>query len=736
MNAQRQPLRFVGIAVLLLLLFSLWMMYQATSNPERFGRYYYPMLVTNSGALLVLLGLIAVKLLELWKDWRQRAQGILMTLRLVSYATLLVLAPVLTVYYFSQDFLRRGIDSWFNLQVEEALEDALALSKEALNVHMRTRLRETEEIIPELIPKEGVPLSLQMDETREKLGATELTMYNRGSGEIIASSSADLTDLVPQLIDEETLGQLSGGNSVVGLTPFQDKELRIHVAVNIAAATIDSERHVAQALFTMPPRINELTDSVQTAFGQYKNISYLREQLKITFILILTLVLLFAVFSGIWGVFALSDKLLAPIGELVRGTQQVAVGDYNFELPVTERDELGFLVQSFNIMTARVAASRHDLEEQRSYLNVILERISSGVMVFDQHYQLRTWNSSSQKHLLIELTGRHEGMNLDGIGGNPEQKRTLDELDQHIRRNKDSWQEQIHAHGEYGNRILRCSGTTVGTLPGDTGPGHVVVIDDVTELVHSQRSAAWREVAQRLAHEIRNPLTPIQLAAERLRRKCLPQMQHQEDISMLNGLTTTIENQVQAMRSMLDAFRQFASPPRPDYSRIDLAQLTRETVNLYLNGDPPPKIELELGSVPPVWADRGKMLQVLNNLLSNALHADQGNGKGGVLTVSVNPLEQDNKQFAELRVRDSGSGIPPELTRTMFEPYVTGHETGTGLGLAIVKKIIDEHGGFVRITNNDPPPGACATVLLPVNPEYEPAQALASNESNEQNTDS
>ena len=736
MNAKKQPLRFVGIAVLLLLLFSLWMMYQATSNPERFGRYYYPMLVTNSGALLVLLGLIAVKLFELWKDWKQRAQGILMTLRLVSYATLLVLAPVLTVYYFSQDFLRRGIDSWFNLQVEEALEDALALSKEALNVHTRTRLRETEEMIPELIPKEGVPLSLQMDETREQLGATELTMYNRGTGEIIASSSADLTDLVPRLIDEETLSQLSGGNSVVGLIPFPNEDLRIHVAVNVAAATIDSDRHVAQALFTVPPRINELTNSVQTAFGQYKNISYLREQLKITFILILTLVLLFAVFSGIWGVFALSDKLLAPIGELVRGTQQVAIGDYNFELAVTERDELGFLVQSFNIMTARVAASRHDLEEQRSYLNVILERISSGVMVFDQHYQLRTWNNSSQKHLLIELTNKHEGQSLDQIGVNAEQRRTLDELDQRIKRNKDSWQEQIHAHGEYSNRILRCSGTTVGSLPGDTGPGHIVVIDDVTELVHSQRSAAWREVAQRLAHEIRNPLTPIQLAAERLRRKCLPQMQHQEDISVLTSLTTTIENQVQAMRSMLDAFRQFASPPRPDYSRIDLLQLIRETVNLYLNSDPPPKIELELGSVPPVWADRGKMLQVLNNLLSNALHADQGNGKGGSLTVSVNLLEQDNKQFAELQIRDSGSGMPPELMRTMFEPYVTGRETGTGLGLAIVKKIVDEHGGFVRITNNDPPPGACATVLLPVNPEYESTQALASNENNEQNTDS
>ena len=625
---KKQSLRFAGVVVLLLLLISLWMMNQATSNPERFGRYYYPLLITNSGALVALLGLIIVKLFELWQSWRQRAQGALMTLRMVSYVTLLVLAPVLTVYYFSQDFLRRGIDSWFNLQVEEALGDALALSKEALNVHMRARLRETEAMVPELAPEKGLPLSLQMDETREKLGAIELTMYNRGSGEIIASSSADLTDLVPRLIDEETLGRLEQGDGVVGLTPFTESDLHIYAAVNVSAATMESEPYVAQALFAVPQRINELANGVQAAFGQYQNISYLREQLKITFMLILTLVLLFAVFSGIWGVFVLSDKLLAPIGELVRGTEQIAGGDYNFELPVTSSDELGFLVQSFNAMTARVAAGRHELEEQSSYLNSILEQITSGVMVCDQNYRLRSWNDSLQKHLHISFSDEHVDTTMADIAASSDQRRVLAELDQCMRNNQGAWQEQVHTSGEVGNRILRCSGTTVATLPGENGPGHIVVIDDVTDLVHSQRNAAWGEVARRLAHEIRNPLTPIQLAAERLRYKYLPQMRNPEDISMLKSLTATIENQVLAMRGMLDAFRQFASPPKASYSDIDLAQLIRETADLYRNSDPPPHISLELGQVPPLSADRGKMLQVLNNLLSNAINADQGNGSG------------------------------------------------------------------------------------------------------------
>ncbi len=716
MNSKRQSLHLVGLAVLFLLLFSLWMMNQATSNPERFGRYYYPLLITNSGALIVLLGLITVKLYELWRAWRERAQGVLMTIRIVFYATFLVLAPVLTVYYFSQDFLRRGIDSWFNLQVEKALEDALTLSREALSIHMRTKLKETEAIAPELTPRDGLPLSLQIDEQRERLNAIELTLFNRGTGEIVASSSTDLTDFVPSLIDQETLDRLAQGRNVVGLTPATEQNLHIHVAVSVASAAIESESYIALALFPTPQRINELTNSVEAAFGQYKNISYLREQLKITFILILTLVLLFAVFSGIWVVFVFTNKLLEPIGELVRGTQQVATGDYNFQLPITSRDELGFLVQSFNTMTARVAASRHDIEKQREYLNSILEQISSGVLVCDQNFKLRTWNNNLQRHLHIRLTDAHSNLSLDKITANSDQMRTLAELDQCIKNSSGSWQEQLHTFGEAGNRMLRCSGTTIPVLPGESGAGYIVVIDDVTELILSQRTAAWGEVARRLAHEIRNPLTPIQLAAERLRHKFLPQMHNQEDIAMLNSLTATIENQVQAMRSMLDAFRQFASPPRADYSYIDLPRLVLETADLYGNMEPPPKITLNLEDTPPVWADRGKMLQILNNLFSNAIFADQGDGNGGTITVNMKPIERNDIQFVELEIRDRGPGISHELMKTMFEPYVTGHEAGTGLGLAIVKKIIDEHNGLISITNNEPPPGACAKVLLPLNP--------------------
>ncbi|MDD9864080.1 MAG: ATP-binding protein [Gammaproteobacteria bacterium] len=709
MKRGNRAVLLAGSALFVLLLISLLLMNQATQNSERFSRMYSGLLLVNAFGLAALLALIGLNIRHLIRQVVKKAPGSLLTARMVTFIAVLVLVPVFIVYAFSLDFLRRGIDSWFDVRIEHALEDSLELSRSALNIRMRELLQESNALAEQLSALPDAALPPELDDLQKRSGARELTLLTR-QGAIISSSSDDVTELVPSRPEEATWLQLQQGNSYISLDPVREG-IFIRAIVNVPPGMLENEPRVLQALFPISEQMSELANSVQTALGQYKRLSYLRSQLKLSFIMILTLVLLFSVFGGVWGAFIASRKLVAPIRHLARGTQEVAAGKYDTQLPVSGKDELGSLVVSFNEMTREVARAQEEAEAQNAYLQAVLGRISSGVLVLDESGRLRTFNAGAEQVLGIPLARESIGRTLAELCRKHEQLIALVAMIDKRLGCTGEWREQVIYFGRMRRSILNCSGASFPS-PHGGGASHVIVLDDVTRLVQSQRDAAWTEVAKRLAHEIKNPLTPIQLSAERLQSK-YGNSARQPSPETLKRLTNTIIQQVKTMQGMVDAFASYARPPKLCRTALDFNQLLLESLDLYRNVDAAAKIDADIAALPPLYADADKLRQVLNNLLSNALEADKG-GQPMRLSIVTRAIREGENHCIELQLKDTGRGFEKALLDRSFEPYVTTKTGGTGLGLAIVKKIVEDHGGIVWIYNNEPPPGACVVLRLPL----------------------
>ena len=708
-----------GIVLFFFMLASLLMMSDVLQNSERFGKFYSGLLVFNALGLLVLVVLIAANLKRLIQQLKNKVPGSRMTIRTVAMFAFLSVTPVLIVYYFSLDFLHKGIDSWFDLRVEQALDNALELSKVSLDERMRETLRKTSQIASEFSEITNVAVPFEIDDYRIKSGAEEMTIMTK-QGSIIASSTSDTSSLVPDRPNEAILFQVQQGNDYIGLDTIRNTGLSIRAVVNIRGLGMETEPRILQTIYPITARINTLAEEVQSAFVKYKELSYLREQLKLGFVLILTLVLLFSIFSALWAAFYSAKKLAAPIRDLAEGTQSVAEGDYSKQLPIPSNDELGFLVASFNEMTRKVANARDaerkskmEAEAQRAYLEAVLSRLSSGVLVLDKDNRLRTANISSSQILGIDID-KVSGKTLDDI---QREFRYLEPLINTIKTNQaehaGDWRAQVTLFGTSGRQILMCSGTSLSLSNEEDTTIHVTVFDDITALIQGQKDAAWGEMARRLAHEIKNPLTPIQLAAERLQHKYLGSMEP-EQAESLKRLTNTIIQQVETMKEMVNTFSEYARPPVPSLEYLDLNQLIQEVIDLFGNLDANASINMDLApDLPKIKADPGRLRRVFNNLITNAFDAS-ADKKQTILTIKTDYVSEKGLDFIEVRIRDSGPGVSEDIISSIFEPYVTNKQKGTGLGLAIVKKIIEEHGGVVWLENNAEEPGACAIIRLPV----------------------
>lgn len=714
MTTKGRPILLLGILLFSFMLLSLQMMSMALEDSGRFGNLYSWLLIFNTLGLITLVTLIVLNFRRLARELRNRVPGAVMTLRMVMMFSILSVTPVLVLYYFSLDFLLRGIDNWFDLRVEQALDDSLELSRLALDGRMRELLKQTRQIAEELRDTSDAASPFEIDEMRARSVAEELTLLTR-QGTIIASSTGEGLSLVPDRPDETILLQLQQGNSYVGLDPVKDTGLYIRVVVNVPEFGGKNTRRIVQALFPVTERMNELAASVQDAFVEYKELSYLREQLKLSFIMILTLVLLFSIFSVVWAAFYTAKKLAAPVRDLAEGTQAVAEGDYTKQLPVTSRDELGFLVASFNAMTQKIADARDAVnrsqqkaEAQRAHLETVLTRLSSGVMVIGQDTVIQTVNDSAGQILNVPVSTLLNRTLEEVRASNNYLERFIDQIAENIVDRQKDWREQITIFGASGRQVLMCSGAMLPDV--ETEQGYVIVFDDITVLLQGQKEAAWSEVARRLAHEIKNPLTPIQLAAERLRHKYLRTMEEQ-DAETLDRLTNTIVQQVETMKDMVNSFSNYARPPTLEAAPTDINELIREVTDLY-SSEEVTTIETTLADdLPPVDIDAKRMRQVFNNLIKNAIDASPAKS---VILVSSEHIQDRNVDFIEVRIRDSGSGIADNMREQMFDPYVTNKTKGTGLGLAITKRIVEEHGGMVWLENNDPGPGACACIRLPL----------------------
>ena len=703
----------VGLAVTALFLLS-W----TPQNSEVYESLHITILLINLAGVVILFLLTVGNLARLLRDYRQHVPGSKLKARVVGMFVGLAVLPLLVVFYFSIQFINSGIDSWFNIEVEEGLDEALALSQAALGIQMRDHLSTTVQIADRLQDVSTRQLIFELSRLRRESGASEISIFG-SNNRIVATSSDQAAGSLPQSLTDEVVLLVRQNRPFVSLDPVEEDNYQIRTAVPFGSPNRRESFGVIQALYPVPERISMMANSVESSNSDYKRAAYLREPLKRNFSLTLTVVLMLSLLGSIYGAFLLSRRLVAPIQDLVAGTRAVAKGDFDTRLPTPSRDEIGFLINSFNDMTQRLSSARREaslsqalVEAERANLAVILDRLSTGVVALEADLRIRNANEASGAILNVDLENRVGEYLPDVASGQPLLEQFVDVARVHLNRGETEWREQIVLRGEVGRRVLTCACTT---LPGDEdhAAGFVVVFDDITALLQAQRDAAWGEVARRLAHEIKNPLTPIQLSAERVRRKYLHTLPADE-AQVLDRATHTIVQQVEAMKEMVNAFSDYARAPDIDLDQFDIDALVHEVVDLYRAQERDIRIILKTASdMPMVEADVGRVRQILHNLLRNSVEALES-AENGLIEVDVNTAEVHDVDVVEIVVADNGPGFQSDALSTVFDPYVTTKPKGTGLGLAIVKKLVEEHAGTIEADNREEG-GAMIRIQLPVN---------------------
>jgi nitrogen fixation/metabolism regulation signal transduction histidine kinase len=689
---------------------------KSVQNSSLFGRLQLWILIVDVGGVIALTVLITRQLWRLVRDYRAHVPGSRLTARTVGIFGALVIAPLLIVYLSSLEFINVGIDSWFKVEVKQGLSDALGLSRAALDLRMREYSTRTQALAESLSGAPAADVQARLDVERRATKALEVVLFGEHE-RILAASLENPLENLPSQPPPDLVSQVGQHVPYVSLEPQAGGRYLIRTAAALDDRAGRAPARFVVAVYPVPAQLAALSEAVQSSYSQYGDLAALREPLKYSFRLTLTLVLLLAMLAAIYGAIYSAQRLVRPVQDLIEGTRAVGKGDFATRLPLPSRDEMGFLVHSFNDMTKRLrrarseaTASQQAVERERERLAIILARLSTGVLAVDRNLTVRTANAAAGAILGRDLSAA-TGQTLPELaGGNERLGQFVAALAVRFAAGRQEWREQLDLDGASGRRTLMCACTP---LPGeDSALGFVIVFDDITTLLQAQRDAAWGEVARRLAHEIKNPLTPIQLSAERLRRRLLSGM-NERDAEILERGTRTIVQQVETMQQMVNAFSEYARAPEMQVTRFSLNQLVTEVADLYRAQDPLKHIRLELDErLESIEADRGRVRQILNNLVTNALEALDG-VEGPLLEISTRLENTAENAYAIVTVCDNGPGFQRELLGRVFDPYVTSKPKGTGLGLAIVKKIIEEHGGHID-ADNRPEGGARVRVVLPV----------------------
>ena len=693
-------MRYVLIGSIVLGAVLLFLLAAASANTVLFSEYYPLLIALNSALAIGLTALLVYQIFVLAGQRRRKVFGSLLTFRVLMMFAAVAVLPGALVYTVSVQFLGKSIESWFDVRVDRALEGGLKLGSAVLD-SMLLDLKVKAGLMSADLAE--IPAQMQAEmiqRMREQIGVEGVVLVT-GDGKPVGIAG-DRNSLSKPLPPAAILLSQVRQNKQYAAIEAGDKGLLMRVIVPVpGSGDSDSQRYL-QLTHPVPQHLIEATENVRTAFNAYREISLSRESLKDIYLLTLTLVLLLALLAAIALAFLLSRRLAQPLEVLAESTQAVASGDFTRRAPVTSQDELGLLTHSFNSMTeqlgdARKAAEIHrsELELANAHLSSVLANLSAGVMVFDAEFALRIANTSAAGILrrgTTELLGR-------AIGDWP----LLAEFgavirDEFVSHGETGWQREFDLDGHSAVLLIRGS-----VLPGG---GYIVVFDDITQLIAAQRATAWAEVARRVAHEIKNPLTPIQLSAERLAAKLTPRLSA-DDAQTLARSTQTIVTQVAALKTMVDEFRNYARLPNPKLEAVDFSALVGDVLALYEQSSTRIEVRLAQG-LPEIQGDRNQLRQVIHNLLQNAQDALIGSSDP-TIEVSTGRVEAE----VLLSISDNGAGISDPILKRAYEPYVTTKTKGTGLGLAIVKKIIDEHRGRISIEGNKPR-GTVVRINLPI----------------------
>jgi len=692
----------------------LFLLSKASSSSEFISGSSYTVVLILSGIfILSLIAIIANQIKKLFRNIKKDVMGSRLSMRLVISFTLMAVIPGLIVYLVSVNFLTRSIESWFNVKVESALDGGLKLGQKALDIMLTDLELKAGRMALTLSSMPTTSQYAALSDLREKTGVQDATIIS-DQGKIIAVSSNDAESFLPAL---PTLIQLKQAeNNIYGkIEPIKNKGLYLRVLAPINGAAISNERLILQILQPVPDSLTTLAESVQDVFQDYQKLSYSRDSLKVIFSITLTLVLMLAILTAVAIGFLLSRKLSEPLALLAEGTKKIAKGNFKTMLPEKGKDELGVLVRSFNSMTRQLDQATQTsennqirLESARSYLETVLAHLSSGVIVINDDMEIKSFNIAASKILQVDLSKNTNQLITSISNKNKLLNNFVMSIQEEIKAASSKKQfeiiKQFEIKYEKNNQVLSLQ---ITPLPQNKVKNYVLMIDDITMMIQAQRDAAWSEVARRLAHEIKNPLTPIQLSAERIKHK-LGSKLNKEDTDILDKAVSTIVNQVDAMKTMVNEFSEYARAPKLNLELIDINETIKEISHLFENSGIKITTTL-LKGLPKIKVDVNMMRQVLINLIQNAQDAMINNTKKPSIKINTNKY----KNYLILSIEDNGPGFSADILKKAFEPYVTSKSHGTGLGLAIVKKIIEEHEGTI-VVENIKNGGANINIQLPI----------------------
>ena len=712
----------VGVGVMVALgLVLIFLLTLATGNRELYERNYTLLLGLNIAVAAVLLAAIGWIVVRLFLRLRQRKFGSRLLLKLAAIFALVGLFPGLTIYVVSYQFVSRSIESWFDVKVESALAAGLNLGRSSLDALAADLGNRTLQAATQMSLAKDPSPGLALERLREQIGAKDLLLWG-ASGQLISSAGQSRFILQPDRPSAQQF-RLARTQRVATQIEGLDDTLSAGTAASAPTARIralalvtdsnfglSSSERFLQAAEDLPPELVANAIAVQEANREYQERALARSGLRKMYIGTLTLSLFLAVFGAVLLAVLLGTQLARPLLLLAEGVRQVAQGDLRPKEVLSSKDELGGLTRSFADMTQQLSDARSAVQQSmsqvdaaRANLQAILDNLTAGVLVLDSQGRIRSSNPGAARILRVALSIYHgqllsqvPGLDVFGRGVQSQFEAYLAENAEH---NLEHWQQTFELHGgpagaEDGAVTLIARGAK---MPGTDES--LLVFDDVSAMVSAQRAEAWGEVARRLAHEIKNPLTPIQLSAERLEMKLSDKLQPTEQ-AMLSKSVKTIVDQVDAMKRLVNDFRDYARLPTAELKPLDLNALVTDVMQLYADDATVMPVRVELDpAATAIRGDAQQLRQVIHNLLQNAQDAQEGRSAEHPVQITLKTEYSTSARRVRLIVRDNGSGFPDHILKRAFEPYVTTKSKGTGLGLAVVKKIADEHGARIDISN-------------------------------------
>ncbi len=710
---RRNELLIIGIiSILIVILTTIEMKFPQVGGkiPIANNIIIFSLININIILILLLIFLVIRNLVKLIFERRRKVWGAKLRTKLVVAFASLSLVPTILLFLVAVGFITNSVEHWFKAPVEQSLQGALEVAQAYYRDFANNMVSSAQQIGRHL-SKQGIfkeakgisSLREQLETKRQEYHLSTLGIFLKGEKDSIRVEDPTLKAIFPHL-PKELLEAGFSGKEVSRILSVGEGEMIAGIAPIFNPSEGGEVVGVVAASLFIPKSLTAKMNEISQAFVEYKQLKILKKPIKSSYMMALLMVTLLILFSATWFGFYLAKELTVPIKELAEATHRIATGDLNFRIKMKAADEIGTLVQSFNQMTEDLQVSRSELEQRRKYMEIVLKNVAAGVISIDEKGMVTTINTSAEE--MLEIKGEailekrfSEVLPKEYVG-------QIEELLRELKSSrKDSIEKQLTVNLRGKSLSLLINLTALKDEEGRP-LGVVAVFDDLTQLIKAQRIAAWREVARRIAHEIKNPLTPIQLSAQRLRKRYLERLQ--QDGSVFDECTRTIVKQVEELKGMVNEFSNFARMPTSQPTPNHLNEIIRETLVLFQEAHKEVRFEFIPHDLPILNIDRDQMKRVMINLIKNSLAAIERDGEINIKT-SYDP----KLQMVRLEVSDNGCGIADEDKGRLFEPYYSTKKSGTGLGLTIVNAIVADHNGYIRIRDNEPK-GTTFLIELPV----------------------